>query len=111
MGQENHDEWRAATRNPGMVRAMLEDYPAGLTIDRRHEEDDRAAGTQIQCPALILWSLRDDLKELYGDPVRFWRQWAPNVRGHGIDSGHHVAEEAPEALASSRTDFLAGRPE
>ncbi|KPI23766.1 SC2H12.04, hydrolase [Actinobacteria bacterium OV320] len=39
---------------PDVVRAMLEDYRAGLTIDRRHEEDDRAAGTRIQCPALIL---------------------------------------------------------
>ncbi len=111
MGQENYDEWRAATRNPDVVRAMLEDYRAGLTIDRRHEEGDRAAGTQIQCPALILWSLRDDLEDLYGDPVKIWRQWAPDVRGHGIDSGHHVAEEAPEALASSLAAFFAGRPE
>jgi haloacetate dehalogenase len=43
--------------------------------------------------------------------VTIWRQWAPDVRGHGIDSGHHVAEEAPEALASSLARFLAGRPE
>ncbi|GHA61415.1 hypothetical protein GCM10010345_76970 [Streptomyces canarius] len=92
-----------------MVRAMLEDYRAGLTIDRRHEEDDRAAGTRIRCPALILWSLRDDLEDLYGNPVKIWRQWAPDVRGHGIDSGHHVAEEAPRAVASSLADFFAGR--
>ncbi|MGW5359018.1 alpha/beta fold hydrolase [Actinopolymorpha pittospori] len=53
MGQENYDEWRAATRKPDVVRAMLEDYRAGLTIDRRHEEADKAAGTRIRCPALI----------------------------------------------------------
>jgi haloacetate dehalogenase len=111
MGQENYDEWRSATRNPDVVRAMLEDYRAGLTIDRRHEEDDRAAGTRIQCPALILWSLRDDLEDLYGDPVKIWRQWAVDVRGHGIDAGHHVAEEAPEALASSLAQFFDGRRE
>lgn len=29
---------------------------------------------------------------------------------HGIDSGHHMAEEAPEVLASSLADFFAGRP-
>ncbi len=34
MGRENYDEWRAATRNPDVVRAMLEDYRAGLTVDR-----------------------------------------------------------------------------
>jgi haloacetate dehalogenase len=106
MGQENHDEFREATRDPEVVRAMLEDYRAGLTVDRRHEEEDRAAGTRVTCPALILWSLRDDLEQLYGDPLRIWRDWATDVRGHGIDSGHHVAEEAPQALAASLADFL-----
>ncbi|WP_173317313.1 alpha/beta fold hydrolase [Streptomyces fulvorobeus] len=110
MGQENYEEWRAATRKPDVVRAMLEDYRAGLTVDRRHEEDDRAAGVRVGCPALMLWSLRDDLENLYGDPLKIWRQWAPDVRGHGIDSGHHMAEEAPEELASSLADFFAGRP-
>jgi haloacetate dehalogenase len=108
MGQDNHDEFREATRNPEVVRAMLEDYRAGLTVDRRHEEEDRAAGTRVRCPALILWSLRDDLEQLYGDPARIWRDWATDVRGHGIDSGHHVAEEAPQDLAAALTDFLAG---
>ena len=46
-----------------MVRATLEDYRAGLTIDRGHEETDRAAGVRLQCPVLILWSLRDDLED------------------------------------------------
>ncbi|KUN34151.1 alpha/beta hydrolase [Streptomyces longwoodensis] len=106
MGRENHDEFRKATRDPEVVRAMLEDYRAGLTVDRRHEEEDRAAGTRVRCPALILWSLRDDLEQLYGDPLRIWRDWATDVRGHGIDSGHHVAEEAPQDLAAALGDFL-----
>jgi haloacetate dehalogenase len=108
MGQDNYDEWRAAMRNPDVVRAMLEDYRAGLTIDKDHEEADRAAGTRIRCPALILWSLQDDLEDLYGDPLTIWRHWAPDVRGHGIDAGHHVAEQAPDALAASLGDFFAG---
>ncbi|MEU3552038.1 alpha/beta hydrolase [Streptomyces longwoodensis] len=106
MGRENHDEFREATRDPEVVRAMLEDYRAGLTVDRRHEEEDRAAGTRVRCPALILWSLRDDLEQLYGDPLRIWRDWATDVRGHGIDSGHHVAEEAPQDLAAALADFF-----
>lgn len=107
MGQENYDEWREATRNPHVVRAMLEDYRAGLTVDLRHEEADRAAGTRIECPALVLWSLRDDLEDMYGDPLKIWRTWARDVRGHGIDSGHHVAEEAPRPLAAALGAFLA----
>ncbi|MFG3104938.1 alpha/beta fold hydrolase [Streptomyces sp. NPDC048182] len=106
MGEENHAEFRAATRNPDVVRAMLEDYRAGLTLDAEHEAADRAAGWRIECPVLVLWSTRDDLEELHGDPVKIWRGWADDVRGHGIDSGHHMAEQAPGPLAGSLAEFF-----
>ncbi len=106
MGQENYDEFLTAVRNPRVVRAMLEDYRAGLSVDRRDEEADRAAGRRIRSPLLVLWSKRDDLEDLYGDPLLIWRDWADDVRGHGIDSGHHMAEEAPEALAVSLASFF-----
>ncbi len=106
MGAENHAEWSAAVHDPAVVRAMLEDYRAGLTVDRRHEEEDRAAGRRLSVPLLVLWTLRDDLEELYGDPLPIWRAWADDVRGHGVDSGHHVAEEAPQALVDALTSFL-----
>ena len=108
MGTENYAEWRSATRDPNVVRAMLEDYRAGLTIDREHEEDDREAGRRLTMPLLVLWSLRDDLEELYGDPLAIWRDWAEDVRGFGIESGHHTAEEAPDALTNALVPFLSG---
>jgi haloacetate dehalogenase len=110
MGAENHAEWRSTMRNPDVVRAMLEDYRAGLTVDRQHEEQDRANGRRLRMPVLVLWSLRDDLEDLYGDPVAIWRDWADTVSGHGIDSGHHVAEEAPDALVASLIPFLRREP-
>ena len=106
MGRENYDEWRTAVRNPLVVRAMLEDYRAGLSVDRQHEEADRAAGRRVRPPLLVLWSKRDDLEDLYRDPLLIWQAWADDVRGHSIDSGHHMAEEAPEALATSLGDFF-----
>jgi len=106
MGAENYDEWRAATRNPEVVRAMLEDYRAGLTIDRRHEEADRAAGTKLECPTLVLWSEHDDLEDLHGDPLAIWANWAHDLAGHPIDSGHHMAEEAPIPLTEALATFL-----
>ena len=36
------------------------------------------------------------MEELYGDVVAIWRDWATDVRGVAIHSGHHVAEEAPD---------------
>jgi haloacetate dehalogenase len=108
MGEANYEEFRIATRDPDTVRAMLEDYRAGLGIDREHEERDRAAGNRIQCPTLLLWSTRDDLVDLYGDPLEIWRRWAPGVRGLPIESGHHLAEENPAAVATAIAGFLGG---
>jgi hypothetical protein len=51
----------------------MEDYRAGLGIDREHDEADRAAGRRIGPPLLFLWAARDDLEDLYGDPLAIWR--------------------------------------
>jgi len=107
IGRENHHEWRQAMRKPQVARAMLEDYRAGLTIDREHELADRDAGNKLSCPTLVLWSERDDLEELHGDPLAIWADWAPDLTGHSIDSGHHMAEEAPGPLADALVEFFA----
>lgn len=106
MGEDNHAEFRAATRDPEVVRGMLEDYRAGLTVDDRDERADRAVGRHLTQPLLALWSLRDDLEELFGDPLLIWRDWATDVTGHGIDAAHHVAELAPVELADAISEFL-----
>jgi haloacetate dehalogenase len=110
MGEENHADHLAAIRDPATVHAMLEDYRAGLGVDRAAEEADRAAGRRVGCPTLVLWSARDDLAELHGDPLAIWADWTTDLRGGGpVDSGHHIAEEAPDALAARLVPFLAVR--
>ena len=108
MGADNHAEWRAAMRDPQVVRGMLEDYRAGLTVDYADEVADRAAGHRVRQPLLVLWSTLDDLAELYGDPLAIWENWADDVTGRGIRSPHHVAEYAPEVLAAQIGGFLRG---
>jgi haloacetate dehalogenase len=110
MGEENYRELRAAIHDPDTVRAMLEDYRAGLGVDREHEEADRRAGRAVRCPTLVLWSTRDDLADLYGDPLAVWRPWADDLRGGTIESGHHVAEENPAALTTALQRFLTSEP-
>jgi haloacetate dehalogenase len=107
MGPEGLLDWRRAIHDPQVVHTMLEDYRAGLGVDRAHDQADRAAGRLITCPTLFLWSRRDDMEELYGDPLGIWRGWAQDVRGGAIDSGHHMAEEAPRQLAAAIGSFLA----
>jgi haloacetate dehalogenase len=74
----------------------------------RHDDVDHAAGRRVRCPTLVAWSVCDDLEELWGDPVAIWRDWAEDVRGARIDSGHHIAEEAPEVLAEVLDQFVSG---
>ncbi|MET8466171.1 alpha/beta hydrolase [Micromonospora zamorensis] len=107
MGAENYEEFREAIHDPATVRAMLEDYRAGLGVDREHEEADRRAGRTVRCPTLFLWSTRDDMEDLYGDPLAVWRPWVDDLRGHPIESGHHVAEENPDDLTAALHGFLA----
>ncbi len=110
MGQENYDDYRRAIHDPATVHAMMEDYRAGLGPDRAADEADMAAGVRVAAPVLVLWATQDDMAELYGDPLEVWRGWADDVRGHAIESGHHIAEDAPEALAASLTAFLLEGP-
>jgi haloacetate dehalogenase len=109
MGAEAHAELMEALHDPAVVHGMCEDYRAGLRVDREHDEADRAAGRTVRCPTLVLWSARDDMEDLYGDPIAAWRPWvaeAVELRAASVDSGHHAAEEAPEAVAAALADFL-----
>jgi haloacetate dehalogenase len=105
-GAEPYADFRAAIHDPATVHGMIEDYRAGLGIDRRHDEDDRSAGRKLECPLLVLWSARDDLEDLHGDILNIWRGWAANVSGGRIDCGHHMAEEAPKELAAALIEFF-----
>jgi len=56
MGAENYADYQRAIHDPATVRAMLEDYRAGLGVDRDADGADRAAGRRTTCPTLVLWS-------------------------------------------------------
>ena len=86
---------------------MLEDYRAGLRVDRDADEADRTRGTRDLAPTLIAWALGDDTELLYDDPVAIWSRWADDVRGATIDCGHHMSEEAPGELSAMLLDFFA----
>lgn len=106
MGRENHADYLTAIHDPATVRAMMEDYRAGLTVDRAADDVDKATGRKVECPVLFLWSTKDDLHEVHDDPEAIWREWADDVTAVPIDSGHHMAEEAHEAVAAALLDFL-----
>ncbi|MEV7404186.1 alpha/beta hydrolase [Streptomyces sp. NPDC091267] len=106
MGAEAYEDYHRAIHDPATVHAMCEDYRAGLGIDRQHDEADRRAGRRIESPVQVLWATRDDMADLYGDVLNVWREWAGDrLEGSSIDSGHHIAEDAPAELAGALGEF------
>ena len=84
-------------QDPLRIHATCEDYRAGRTTDLKNDEADRAAGKKITCPMLALWGAVGIPSALKTDPLSIWREWANDVRGFAIDSGHYLPEENPAA--------------
>jgi haloacetate dehalogenase len=91
--------------NPATVHATCEDYRAGATYDFELDEADRASGRRIECPVLALWAAHGQLPRWY-DVLAVWRDWAHDVQGGPIESGHFMAEEAPDATIEALRAFL-----
>ena len=107
MGEENYADVARAVANPAVQHAMCEDYRAGLGVDRAADDSDRNAGRKITSPLLVLWGTRDDLADLYdNDVLDVWRPWATDLSGHGLDSAHHIAEEASQELTHALLTFF-----
>ena len=98
-------EYLRCARDPETVRAMCEDYRAAVTIDLEHDRADREAGRRIACPLLVLWG-REGVIERSFDAVAEWERVASDVRGHALDCGHYVPEEAPQALVEEIERFF-----
>ncbi|GIG91361.1 alpha/beta fold hydrolase [Plantactinospora endophytica] len=93
-------------RDPGTVHAICEEYRAAATLDYERDEADRG-NRRIECPTLVLWSLRGSVAALYDDPLAIWQEWCHDVRGEPVPVGHFIAEEAPEETLRQLLDFLA----
>lgn len=87
-------EYRRCFHDPATIHAMCEDYRAGATIDFTLDEADRGSRA-IACPVLALWGRQGRLDAWY-DVLAVWRDWADDVQGRALDSGHYLAEEAPD---------------
>jgi haloacetate dehalogenase len=92
-------------KNPETIRATCDEYRAGASIDLEHDRADR--GRRLTMPLLMLWGQRSSQGSGY-DVLGVWRAHAEDVRGHAIDSGHFIPEEAPDEAYRALRDFFAG---
>ena len=101
---EAYEDFLQNARDPAAIHAMCEDYRAAVSVDFQQDQADRGT-RKIECPTLVLWGNRGVLPKWY-DPVGIWKEWANNVRGEEIESGHMVAEEAPDATYAALRKFF-----
>ncbi len=103
MHPEAVAEYEAAARVASVVAAWCADYRAAAGEDLEHDRAD--AGRTLDLPTLVLWGDRG-VVGVRTDPVRSWRTWFPAARGHAVEAGHFLAEEAPEAVLRAVRDHL-----
>lgn len=89
---------------PKTIMASCEDYRASMTCD--FELDTADAERRVEVPLLVHWGVRSHTEKLYGDVLEVWRDYAVDVTGGPLDSGHYVPLEAPEQVLSSFFDFF-----
>jgi haloacetate dehalogenase len=99
-------EYVQAARDPACVHSICEDYRAAAGIDLEHDRADRAANRRIDCPLTVLWGKRGVIERCF-EPLLEWRRVASDVRGHSLDCGHYLPEEAPEVVATAIEEFFA----
>ena len=109
MAEEAYADYVASARRPEVIHAMCECYRAGAGFDRALDWADKAAGRRIACPVQVLWGAKAAVAAWY-DPLKVWREWAPDVRGQALDCGHYLPEEQPtETLAALARFHAEGR--
>lgn len=101
---EAYEDFLQNARDPAAIHAMCEDYRAAVSVDFQQDQADRGT-RRIECPVLVLWGAKGVIPKWY-DPVGIWKDWASDVRGEEIDSGHMLAEEAPEATYQALRKFF-----
>jgi haloacetate dehalogenase len=96
-------EYLRCFKEPETIRATCDEYRAGAAIDLVHDRAD--LHIKVTVPMLILWGTHSGQGGGY-DLLKVWRDHAEEVSGHGIDSGHFIPEEQPDAVCAALKAFF-----
>ncbi|HEY8611128.1 MAG TPA: alpha/beta hydrolase, partial [Roseomonas sp.] len=99
-------DYLTALHLDGTVESICEDYRAAAGIDLEHDRASRAAGQRLRCPLLVLWGAKGKIGQWY-QPLALWRDYADGpITGGPVNSGHYLAEEAPDEVLAALEGFL-----
>jgi len=96
-------EYLDAFKNTDTIHSSCEDYRAAASIDIAHDNEDK--GKKLLMPILALWAKRGVIETCF-DALKLWRLRADEVEGKALQSGHYMAEEIPDEVATRMIDFF-----
>ncbi|MBV1789499.1 alpha/beta hydrolase [Marinobacterium sp. D7] len=96
-------EYSRCFGDPAAIHASCEDYRAAAGIDLEHDRADRLR--KLACPLLVLWGNQGFVHRTY-DLLAVWRDYAEDVRGFALESGHFLPEETPQTVINALRDFF-----
>ncbi|MFD1341753.1 alpha/beta fold hydrolase [Litorisediminicola beolgyonensis] len=100
-------EYRAAWRDPGMIRASCNDYRAAIDVDFALDAAD--LDRQVRCPSLVLFGEDGAMAQAMDVPAT----WAPRLaemRAEAVPGGHFFPDQFPKATADALLRFLGALP-
>lgn len=100
--EEAVQEYLRCFRQAGAVRAALDDYRAGGTIDLEQDGADREK--KVRAPTLVLWG--GSRQAQAADMLEVWKARCERVEGWAIpDCGHFIPEEKPDVVLDAILKF------
>jgi haloacetate dehalogenase len=98
-------EYERSIARPGTAAAICADYRASAGIDLDHDRADRDAGHRVIQPLRVLWGANGVVGRCF-EPLQLWQAAAQDVSGRAVDSGHYIAEEAPDLVLAEAQGFF-----
>jgi len=99
------DDYIRCFSDPRTIAGSCADYRSAASTDLVHDDETFAAGQKVGCPVLVLWGAQSFVGRGY-EPLSVWRQYATDVRGQPLPTGHFLPEEAPALVIAALRDFL-----
>ena len=99
------DDYIRCFSDPRTIAGSCADYRSAASTDLVHDDETFAAGQQVGCPVLVLWGAQSFVGRGY-EPLSVWQQYAADVRGQALPTGHFLPEEAPDLVIAALRDFL-----
>lgn len=92
---------------PEQIHAVCEDYRATVTLDLAMDTADFGK-RRIDCPVMVIWGSNSHCGRHF-KPVEAWSDWADDLRGFAVPTGHYPAEHRPDLIYPLFWEFFSGR--